>query len=95
MTRTQSNILITVIRDDRANTVRVRGTHIPRKNEAKPTANSIRDQIVRSLPPPIPARKLRTASKLAHDDTGQHLAGVKKTTRCDPCTLFLPRSDSP
>jgi hypothetical protein len=98
MTRMQPHIVITLMRQDRANTIRAGGTHIPRKSEKKHSSNFKKKQILRSQPPRHPAWKRHTASVLrTHEVDQRHprLASAKKNPTRAPRTQLPPRSGSP
>ena len=79
MTRMQPHIVITVMREDRANTVLAPGAHLPRKSESKLSVNTTKDHVVRSLPPPSLAWMPRTARVMPCHDVHRRLAERRKT----------------
>jgi hypothetical protein len=98
MTRIQFPIVITVLREGRAQTHLAPGARLPRKSESKLSMNSMNAHVVRFLRSPHLASKRSIASISRSNDVNQrrqHLTAVTKNPTCPPRPQFPPRNDSP
>lgn len=98
MTRIQFPIVITVLREDRAQTHLAPGARLPRKSESKLSMNSTNAHVVRFLRPPHLASKRPIASISRSNDVNQcrqQLTAATKNPTCPPRPQSPLHSDSP